>query len=259
MKKIIIIANQKGGVGKTTTSVNLSTALAAAGNRVLLVDFDPQSNATTGVGVNKKNVKTSLYDLLLGKSTFNEVLLKTSIPSLSLIPSSLELIGAEIELVPMKDRERLFRKAISPHIDMFDFIIVDCPPSMGLLTLNALVAANFVIVPLQCEYYALEGLSYLLHSIQRVKMAFNPALELFGVVLTMYDKRSSLCSQVASDVRKHLKTKVFETVVPRNIKVSEAPSHGKPVLLYDINCLGSQAYMKLAREIIQVFKMKEAA
>jgi chromosome partitioning protein len=251
MKKIIVIANQKGGVGKTTTSVNLSTALAAAGYKVLLIDFDPQGNATTGVGVDKKDVKKSLYDVLLGRCTVSEALVSTIIPGLSLIPSHIELIGAEIELVSFKDREKLFKNAIAPYADMFDTIMIDCPPSMGLLTLNAFVAADSVIVPLQCEYYALEGLSYLIHSIQRIQQTFNPKLTLFGILLTMYDKRSSLCSQVATDVRKHLKHKVFDTVVPRNIKVSEAPSHGKPVLVYDVNCVGSQAYMKLAREIIK--------
>lgn len=250
MGEVIVIANQKGGVGKTTTAVNVSTALAAVDKKVLLIDMDPQANASTGVGISKKNKGIGSYELLIGQNTLSEVLKKSIIPGLSVISSSIELIGAEIELVNVEKRETIFKRLIEPYKNMFDYIIIDCPPSMGLLTLNAMVAADSVLVPLQCEYYALEGLSYLLNSIQKIKKNFNPSLELFGIVLTMYDRRSSLSSQVENDVRHHLKDKVFQTVIPRNIKVSEAPSHGKPVLVYDVGCLGSQAYMNLAKEIL---------
>ena len=250
MGEVIVIANQKGGVGKTTTAVNVSTALAAVDKKVLLIDMDPQANASTGVGISKKNKGIGSYELLIGQNTLSEVLKKSIIPGLSVISSSIELIGAEIELVNVEKRETIFKRIIEPYKNMFDYIIIDCPPSMGLLTLNAMVAADSVLVPLQCEYYALEGLSYLLNSIQKIKKNFNPSLELFGIVLTMYDRRSSLSSQVENDVRHHLKDKVFQTVIPRNIKVSEAPSHGKPVLVYDVGCLGSQAYMNLAKEIL---------
>lgn len=250
MSKIIVIANQKGGVGKTTTAVNISTALAAVGQKVLLVDFDPQSNASTGVGVYKKSSRFSLYDVLIQKCTLGEALVKTMLPGLTLIPAGVELIGAEVELVHAPRREFIFKDLILSYQSFFDWIFIDCPPSMGLLTLNALVAAQHVLVPLQCEYYALEGLSYLLRSIQKIKQNFNPELDLFGVALTMFDRRSSLSSQVADDVRKHLKNKVFQTVIPRNVRVSEAPSHGKPVLVYDVRSIGSQAYMALAKEIL---------
>ena len=258
MAEIIVVANQKGGVGKTTTSVNIATALAAVDRKVLLIDFDPQGNASTGVGILKKNKLLSTYHLLIGQCTVGEVLIKSPIPGLAVIPAGIQLVGAEIELVNMVQREYIFKNLIEPYRPMFDYIIIDCPPSMGLLTLNAMVAADSVIIPLQCEYYALEGLSYLLSSIQKIKKNFNQKLKLFGVVLTMFDRRSSLCSQVATDVRLHLKDKVFKTVIPRNIRVSEAPSHGKPVLLYDVNCLGSQAYMELAKEILLKEKGKKA-
>jgi len=230
--------------------VNISTALAAVNRRVLLIDLDPQANASTGVGVLKKDRTYTAYHILINSCSGAQALTKTIIPGLSLIPSGIELVGAEVELVNVYHREKILKTALEPIKDQFDYIIIDCPPSMGILTLNAMVAADSVMIPLQCEYYALEGLSYLLGSIQKIKKNFNPDITLFGVALTMYDKRSTLCAQVANDVRTHLKDKVFETVIPRNTKVSEAPSHGKPVLVYDVNCHGSHAYMSLAKEIL---------
>lgn len=251
MSHVITIANQKGGVGKTTTTINLATALAAVDKKVLIIDFDPQANASTGLGLSKQKRLLNSYGLLVGDYTVGQVLVKSQIPGLSIIPSAIDLLGAEIELVGAKNRERLLKEIISPYRSMFDYILIDCPPSMGLLTLNAMVAAESVIIPLQCEYYALEGLSYLLGSIQKVRKSFNSKLSLYGVVLTMFDKRSSLCQMVADDVKRFLGNKVFNSVIPRNTKVSEAPSHGKPVLIYDVKCLGSQAYMSLAREILK--------
>jgi len=248
--RIISIANQKGGVGKTTTAVNLATALAAVRKRVLLIDFDPQGNATTGIGIYSKKLNTS-YDLLTKTKTLSEVILNTNIPGLSLIPASIDLVGAEIELVQVNGRERILKEALAPYDQMFDYIIIDSPPSMGILSLNALVAASGVLVPLQCEYYALEGLSYLLSSISRIRATYNNTLSLFGIVLTMYDRRNSLSVSVENDVRKHLGDKVFKTVIPRNIKISEAPSYGRPVLIYDVKCIGSYAYMKLAKEFLE--------
>lgn len=257
MAHIFSIANQKGGVGKTTTSINLSTALAAAGHKVLLIDFDPQANASTGLGVSRHKRLFSSYHLLIDACGMTQVLQKTHVPGLSVIPSSIDLLGAEIELVHFHNREFKLKDVIIPYKDMFDFIFIDCPPSMGLLTLNAFNASTGVIVPLQCEYYALEGLSYLLSSIQKIKTRFNPSLDLFGVVLTMHDRRNTLNDMVMKDVRSHLKGRVFETMIPRNARVAEAPSHGKPVLIYDIKCAGSKAYMELAKEILQKLALKE--
>lgn len=250
MAQILTIANQKGGVGKTTTTINLATALAAVGKKVLIIDFDPQANASTGFGLNKSQRLLNSYGMMVGDYNVSQVLQKTLIPGLTIIPASIDLLGAEIEMVSMAKREYRLQEILKPYTPMFDYIMIDCPPSMGLLTLNAMVAADGVLIPLQCEYYALEGLSYLLSSIQKIKKNFNPKLDVYGVVLTMYDRRSSLCQMVAEDVRKYLGDKVFKAVIPRNSKVSEAPSHGKPVLIYDIRCPGSQAYMTLAREML---------
>ncbi|WP_032112876.1 ParA family protein [Candidatus Paracaedibacter symbiosus] len=250
MSHTITIANQKGGVGKTTTTINLATGLAAADKRVLIIDFDPQANASTGLGLTKQKRVMNIYGILVGHYTVSQALVKTLIPGLSIIPSAIDLLGAEIELVDMKERESCLKEIIAPYKSMFDYILIDCPPSMGLLTLNAMVASDSVLIPLQCEYYALEGLSYLLGSIQKIKKNFNQKLDLFGVILTMFDRRSSLCQMVAEDVKKFLGDKVFQTAVPRNTKVSEAPSHGKPVLIYDLKCPGSKAYMAIARELL---------
>ena len=250
MSKIIAVVNQKGGVGKTTTTLNLATAFSTIGKEILVIDFDPQGNATTGLGVtDKKNIVGS-YEVLIGENKAEEACYKTQIPHLYLMPSSLHLSGAEIELVTLKHREKKLGAAIEELKKSFDYIFIDCPPSLGLLTLNALVAADQVLVPLQCEFYALEGLSQLLYTISQVRKSLNPRLDLQGIVLTMFDSRSSLSSQVAKDVRHHLKDKVYKTHIPRNVRVAEAPSFGKPAVIYDLKCLGSQAYLQLAKEIL---------
>ena len=249
MTKIVAVVNQKGGVGKTTTTLNLATAFSTIGKKILVIDFDPQGNATTGLGIsNKKNIVGS-YETLIGKNLFENGYQETCIPNLYLMPASLHLSGAEIELVNIKGRERLLSKVMK-DVEKFDFVFIDCPPSLGLLTLNALVAADEVLIPLQCEFYALEGLSQILFTISQVQKKFNPGLSLQGIVLTMFDGRSSLCFQVANDVRQHLKDKVYKTYIPRNVRVAEAPSFGKPVVIYDYKCQGSQAYLQLAREIL---------
>lgn len=256
MSTTIAIANQKGGVGKTTTAINLATALAAVRKKVLLIDFDPQSNATTGLGVYQKNLNTS-YDLLTKLKTPSEVFTKTKIPGLTLIPANIDLIGSEIELVQQPNRESILSESLSSYKSMFDYIIIDSPPSMGMLTLNSLVAADGVLVPLQCEYYALEGLGYLLGSISKIKAGYNKKLQLYGVVLTMFDKRNTLCQSVARDVRSHLGDKVFDSVIPRSVKISEAPSYGRPVLIYDVKSTGSCAYMELAKEFLKKEESKK--
>ena len=249
--RILAIANQKGGVGKTTTAINLGTALAAVGKQVLVIDLDPQGNASTGLGIDRAQRTAGTYDLLFDGATVADMVCTSSVPGLSVVVSSMDLSGAEVELVGEPRREYRLRDALRREDSVFDFILVDCPPALGLLTLNALVAADAVLVPLQCEFYALEGLSHLMRTIERVRRQFNPRLAIQGVVLTMFDRRNNLSDMVAADVRAFLGSKVYQTVIPRNVRVSEAPSHGKPVLLYDLNCAGSQAYIHLASEMLR--------
>ena len=246
----IAIANQKGGVGKTTTAINIATALAALGQRVLLVDLDPQGNATTGLGIDKHGIEITSYDLLLGDTEVREAAVATKIPNLSVVPATVDLSGAEVELVDQEARVHRLQKALDRAQADYDVMLIDCPPSLGLLTVNALVAADSILVPLQCEFFALEGLSQLLNTIEKIRAAFNPKLSIIGVALTMYDKRNNLSEQVADDVRACLGDIVFKTLVPRNVRLSEAPSHGLPAILYDHKCPGSVAYIDLARELI---------
>ncbi len=248
--RILAVANQKGGVGKTTTAINLGTALAAVGSRVLILDLDPQANATTGLGIVPGPHDPIAYDLIIGDATLAEVVVETEVPDLHVAPTSMHLSGAEIELVRAQRREYRLADALREQAGGYDYVLVDCPPALGLLTLNALVAADGVLVPLQCEYYALEGISHLVRTVKRVKSSFNKNLDIQGIVLTMHDKRNRLCGMVAEDARKCFGSKVYETIIPRNVRVSEAPSHGKPVLLYDLRCAGAMAYARLAREVI---------
>lgn len=251
MPRVLAIANRKGGVGKTTTTVNVATAMAAAGKKVLVVDLDPQGNASTSMGVNKRGRMASSYEVLIGEAKLSEAIVWTEIPNFSIVPSSPDLAGAEIELVDVERREFALKDALRNEAVNYDYVLIDCPPSLSLVTINALVAANAVIVPLQCEFLALEGITDLIRNINQIKRKFNPDLELQGVVLTMYDKRNNLTQMVEEDVRNFFGKKVYQTVIPRNVKVSEAPSHGKPVLIYDFKCSGSQAYISLAGEVLK--------
>lgn len=247
--RILAIANQKGGVGKTTTAVNLATALAAVGQKVLLVDLDPQGNATTGLGLRRSLIRASVYDVLFEECDVEFAANETKVPNLWIVPSSVHLSGAEVELVNVDNREMRLENALRRPLP-YDYIIIDCPPSLNLLTLNSLVAAHSIIVPLQCEFYALEGLSHLVKSIGRVRKHFNPDLDIHGIVLTMFDRRNNLSAQVAEDVREHFGDKVYRTVIPRNVRLSEAPSFGLPAIVYDMRCAGAQAYIHLAKEVI---------
>ncbi|WP_134500968.1 ParA family protein [Microvirga pakistanensis] len=262
--RILVVANQKGGVGKTTTAINLGTALAAIGERVLIIDLDPQGNASTGLGIDRKNRPVSTYHVLAGEASLSESITETVVPGLWLAPSTLDLLGIELEIANERNRAHRLREAIQAlTLDQvnegFTYVLIDCPPSLNLLTINALTAADAVLVPLQCEFFALEGLSQLLKTVEQVRSALNPKLSIHGVVLTMFDPRNNLSGQVVADVREFMGDKVYETMIPRNVRVSEAPSHGKPVLLYDIKCTGSQAYLRLASEIIQRERALRAA
>lgn len=250
MGKVIAIANQKGGVGKTTTAINVTASLAASKKKVLLIDSDPQGNSTSGFGIDRDNLNGSLYDLYSQEKQIEEVVQKTQIDYLNIITSNLDLIGAEIELSAKNGREAILRGAIEPIKGQYDFIFIDCPPSLSLLTLNAFVAADSLLIPMQCEYYALEGISSLLKTYNLIRNNYNPSLEIEGVLLTMLDSRITLANQVADELRRHFGDKVYRTIIPRNVTLAEAPSHGKPVIIYDIRSKGAQSYMELAKEII---------
>ena len=258
--RVITIANQKGGVGKTTTAINLATALAAIGESVLLVDRDPQGNASTGLGIDRAERETSSYDVITGQAEIAEAAMPTAVPGLSIIPSTLDLLGVEMEIASAPDRVLRLRNALRRHAgDRFTYVLLDCPPSLNLLTLNSMAAADSVLVPLQCEFFALEGLTQLLATVEQVRGSINPQLTIQGIVLTMFDGRNNLANQVVADVRAHMGDKVYETVIPRNVRVSEAPSYGKPAILYDLRCTGSQAYLQLASEVIRRERKLRAA
>jgi len=261
--RILALANQKGGVGKTTTAINLGTALAAIGEKVLIVDLDPQGNASTGLGLDRRKRRVSTYDVLSGEADLKRAVVETAVPQLFVAPSTLDLLGLELEIAAQRDRAHRLRRAIESLNEgqdtAFTYALIDCPPSLNLLTVNALVAADAVLVPLQCEFFALEGLSQLLKSVEQVRASLNPRLSIHGVVLTMFDPRNNLSGQVVADVREYMGEKVYQTMIPRNVRVSEAPSHGKPVLLYDLKCAGSQAYLRLASEVLQRERALRAA
>ncbi|MBU6443713.1 MAG: ParA family protein [Alphaproteobacteria bacterium] len=261
--RVLVVANQKGGVGKTTTAINLGTALAAVGQPTLVLDIDPQGNASTGLGIHRPDRKVTVYDVLMGEASVAEAVMPTRIPGLSLLPSTVDLSGAELELIDKPRRNYVLKEALEAFADeeagRFSYVLIDCPPSLTLLTVNAMVAADAVVVPLQCEFFALEGLSQLLKTIDLVRANLNADLEIQGIILTMFDKRNKLSDQVAADVRSYLGEKVYDTVIPRNVRISEAPSHGLPALVYDLRCPGSQAYIKLAGEMIKRERARIAA
>ncbi|MDK2821115.1 MAG: chromosome partitioning protein [Clostridia bacterium] len=250
MGKVIAVANQKGGVGKTTTAVNLSTCLAQEGKKVLLIDIDPQGNATSGLGLNRLKIDHSIYDIIITGVPLEGVVISTQIPKLSIVPATIELAGAEVELVTAIAREQKLKKALKEIKNQYDYIIIDCPPSLGLLTVNALTAADRVLIPIQCEYYALEGLGQLMNTIKLVSRHLNPNLEIEGVILTMFDPRTNLSLQVVDEVKKYFSEKVYKSIIPRNVRLSEAPSHGQPITLYDSRSRGAEAYKELAKEVI---------